>query len=145
MSRSGKDPGVAFRFKVELDGLLVADFSEVSGLEAETEYQVIREGGVNDYEHHFVTIRKYPPLVLRRGFTNGSELWNWYEATIKGKFQRKNGSIILLDASGKEKYRWNFLQSYPVKWVGPQLKADAIEVAIESLEIVHQGLTVKKS
>lgn len=145
MSRLGVDPGLAFRFKVELDGLLIADFAEVSGLEAETEVQVIREGGVNDYEHHFLTIRKYPPLVLKRGFTSTPELWNWYEATIKGKFQRKNGSIILLDANGQENYRWNFLQSYPVKWVGPQLRADASAVAIESLEIVHQGLMVIRS
>lgn len=138
-------PELAFRFKVELDGLLIADFAEVSGLEAETEVHTLREGGVNEYEHHFFTIRRYPPLVFKRGFTNSPELWNWYEATIKGKFQRKNGSIILLDAHGQESYRWSFLQSYPVKWIGPQLKADVSEVAIESLEIVHQGLTVIKS
>ncbi len=142
MARPGVDPGLAFRFKVELDGLLIADFAEVSGLEAENEVQVIREGGVNEYEHHFLTIRKYPPLVLKRGFTNSQELWNWYESTTKSKFQRKNGSIILLEASGQESYRWNFLQAYPIKWVGPQFRADANEVAIESLEIVHQGLAV---
>jgi len=142
VARPGVDPGLAFRFKVELDGLLIADFAEVSGLEAENEVQVIREGGVNEYEHHFLTIRKYPPLVLKRGFTNSQELWNWYESTTKSKFQRKNGSIILLEASGQESYRWNFLQAYPIKWVGPQFRADANEVAIESLEIVHQGLAV---
>ena len=142
MARPGVDPGLAFRFKVELDGLLIADFAEVSGLEAENEVQVIREGGVNEYEHHFLTIRKYPPLVLKRGFTNSQELWNWYESTTKSKFQRKNGAIILLEASGQESYRWNFLQAYPVKWIGPQFRADANEVAIESLEIVHQGLAV---
>lgn len=145
MSRPGKDPGLAFRFKVELDGLLIADFAEVSGLEAETEVKVVREGGINEYEHHFVTIRKYPPLVLKRGYTNSTELWNWYETTITGKLQRKNGSIILLDASGQETCRWNFMESYPIKWIGPQLKANASEVAIESLEIVHRGLTVIKS
>jgi len=145
VSRLSADPGLAFRFKVELDGLLIADFAEVSGLEAETEVKVVREGGVNEYEHHFLTIRKYPPLVLKRGFTSTPELWNWYEATIKGKFQRKNGSIILLHANGQESYRWNFLQAYPLKWLGPQLRADASAVAIETLEIVHQGLTVIKS
>lgn len=143
--RPGTDPGMAFRFKVELDGLLIADFTEVLGLTAENEVQVIREGGVNEFEHHFFTIRKYPPLVLKRGFTSTSDLWNWYEATLKGKFQRKNGAVILLDASGQETYRWNFLQAYPVKWIGPQFKADLSEVAIESLEIVHQGLAVVKS
>jgi len=138
-------PGVAFRFKVELDGLLIADFSEVSGLEAETEVKVVREGGVNDYEHHFITIRKYPPLVLKRGFTNTTQLWDWYEENAAGRLQRKNGSIILLDASGQESCRWSFLESYPVKWVGPQLRASASEVAIESLEIVHRGIKVIKS
>ena len=145
MSRPGLDPGVAFRFTVELDGLLIADFTEVSGLEAETEVKVVREGGVNEYEHSFVTIRKYPPLVLKRGFTNSTELWSWYEGTTTGRLQRKDGSIILLDASGQETCRWSFMGSYPVKWVGPQLRANTSEVAIESLEIVHQGITVIKS
>lgn len=145
MPRLVKDPGLAFRFKVELDGLLIADFAEVSGLQAENEVLPIREGGVNEYEHHFLVIRKYPPLVLKRGFTSSPELWNWYEATTKGNFQRKNGSIILLNANGQESYRWNFLQSYPVKWVGPQFRADSSEVAVEYLELVHQGLTVIKS
>lgn len=138
-------PGVAFLFKVELDGLLVADFSEISGLEAETEVKTVREGGVNEYEHHFITVRKYPPLVLKRGFTNSIELWDWYKATMAGKLNRKNGSIILLDPTGQETCRWNFLESYPIKWVGPQLRASTSEVAIESLELVHRGITVIKS
>ncbi|MGI5912810.1 MAG: phage tail protein [Syntrophomonadaceae bacterium] len=142
MSKPGRYPGVAFRFKVELDGLLVADFAEVSGLEAETEVQDVREGGVNEYEHHFITIRKYPPLVLKRGITDSTQLWDWYEGTINGKLERKDGAIILMDASGQEICRWNFWESYPIKWVGPQLRADASEVAIESLEIVHRGITV---
>ncbi|MDD4802452.1 MAG: phage tail protein [Syntrophomonas sp.] len=145
MSRPGLDPGLAFRFKVELDGLLVADFAEVSGLEAYTEVKVVREGGVNEYEHHFITIKKYPPLVLRRGFTNSTELWTWYEGTTSGRLQRKNGSIILLDANGQESFRWNFMGAYPTKWIGPRLQANASEVAIESLELVHQGLAIIKS
>ncbi|MDD3269811.1 MAG: phage tail protein [Syntrophomonadaceae bacterium] len=133
-------PSTAFRFQVELDGLLVAGFSEVMGLEAETEVEIYHEGGVNDFEHRFIKVQKHPNLVLRRGITNSLELWNWYEGVAMGTITRKNGSIILLDASGSETLRWNFFNSFPVKWVGPQLRAVSSEVAIETLEIVHQGL-----
>lgn len=133
-------PSTAFRFQVEIDGLLVAGFSEVIGLEAETEVEVYREGGVNDFEHHFIKIRKYPNLILRRGVTNSIELWNWYEGVAEGKITRKNGSVILLNPAGQETFRWNFFDSFPVKWVGPELRSAASEVAIESLEIVHHGL-----
>lgn len=137
-----KDPATVFRFQVEIDGLLVAGFSEISGLEVETEVEVYREGGVNEYEHHLVKIRKYPSLVLKHGFTHSDELWNWFEGVTEGRIERKNGSVIMLDSSGNESYRWNFFSSYPIKWIGPELKANHSEVAIESLEIVHTGLKV---
>lgn len=134
------DPSTSFRFQVELDGLLVAGFSEVLGLKAETEVEIYREGGVNDFEHHFIKVQKYPNLVLKRGISNSVELWKWYEGVAQGIITRKNGSIILLNPKGQESFRWNFFNSFPVKWVGPQLSSHSSEVAIETLEIVHQGL-----
>lgn len=129
-----------FRFWVEIEGLFVGGFSEVSGLQAETEYEQYAEGGVNDYIHHFPKRTKYPPLVLKRGMTYSSDLWDWYEKTINGKIQRKSGTVILLDANGFEECSWNFFESYPVKWKGPDLNAMRGEVAVESIELVHNGL-----
>lgn len=135
-----QDPNVAFRFQVEIDGLLVAGFSEVIGLEAITETEPFREGGVNEAEHHLIKITRYPNLVLKRGATSSNELWNWYQGVIEGTINRKNGSIILVSAAGQETFRWNFFESYPVRWIGPVLNASQSEVAIETLEIVHKGL-----
>ncbi|OPX90940.1 MAG: T4-like virus tail tube protein gp19 [Pelotomaculum sp. PtaB.Bin104] len=134
------DPSGSFRFWVEIDGLFVGGFTEVSGLRSETEVEEYREGGVNTYVHRFPKVTKYPSLVLKRGVTNSVELWNWYKDVAEGIIERKNGSVVLLDQAGDEIWRWNFFDSYPVKWIGPELKASRAEIAVEVLEIVHNGL-----
>lgn len=134
------DPSGGFRFWVEIDGLFVGGFTEVSGLRSETEVEEYREGGVNTHVHRFPKVTKYPSLVLKRGVTNSVELWNWYKDVAEGIVERKNGSVVLLDQAGDEIWRWNFFDSYPVKWIGPELKASRAEIAVEVLEIVHNGL-----
>jgi phage tail-like protein len=59
---------------------------------------------------------------------------------MSGEVQRKNGSIVLLDDTGAEQRRWNFREGWPTKWTGPSLNATGNEVAIETLEIAHEGL-----
>lgn len=135
-----KDPTGSFRFWVEIDGLLVAGFTEVSGLQSEVEVEEFREGGVNEYVHMLPRITKYPNIVLKRGVTSSDNLWSWYEKVTEGNINRKNGSIILLSQQGLELWRWNFFEAYPVKWVGPELKSSSSEVAVETLEITHKGL-----
>lgn len=130
----------AYRFLVELDGLIVGGFTEVSGLQAETELMEVAEGGVNGYVHQLPKRIKYPPLVFKRGITNSSELWDWYASASIGKITRKSGSVILHNQAGKELCRWNFFESYPVKWSGPDLNASSNGVAIETLQLVHNGL-----
>lgn len=134
------DPYLAFNFKVEIRGLVVAGFSEVSGLQAETETEDYREGGLNQYVHKLAKLTKYPNLVLKRGLTDSEVLWQWHQQVVEGTIQRQNGSVILLDATSAEKWRWNFSQAYPVKWMGPDFKADGNSVAIETLELVHNGI-----
>ncbi|NPV90562.1 MAG: phage tail protein [Firmicutes bacterium] len=140
MITSVADPLYSFRFQVEIDGLLVAGFSDVSGLEAQTEIDPYHEGGVNDFEHHFIKYTKHPKLVLKRGATGSRELWDWYDDVTAGIITRKNGSIILLDEKGDEACRWNFFNSFPVRWIGPDLKGSQSNVAIETIELVHTGL-----
>ncbi|WP_168121136.1 phage tail protein [Paenibacillus sp. HB172176] len=134
------DVASAYHFWVELDGILVAGFSEVSGLEAETEFDEYREGGVNGYVHKLPKGVKFPNLVLKRGLTKSPALWNWYESSIDGKLTRKSGAIVLQNPDGTEFGRWNFYDAYPVKWSGPQLNAATSDVAFESVEIAHSGL-----
>lgn len=130
----------SYRFWVELDGLLTAGFTEVSGLQSEIETHEYQEGGLNQYSHHFPKRVKYPNLVLKRGISGSDELWNWYSAVIAGQYQRKNGSIILMNQAGHEVQRWNFFNAFPVKWSGPDFNAARNEIGIETLELTHTGL-----
>ncbi|MNZ75484.1 T4-like virus tail tube protein gp19 [compost metagenome] len=134
------DVASTFMFWVELDDIYVAGFSEVSGLEAETEIEEYREGGVNGYVHKLPKGVKFPNLVLSKGMTRSPALWNWYESTIEGTIERKTGAVVLQDADGTEFGRWSFFDAYPVKWTGPKLNASTSDVAIETIEIVHSGL-----
>jgi phage tail-like protein len=134
------DPMVSYRFHVEIDGLLVAGFAEVSGISVETETEEYREGGINDYVHKFPKLSKYPNLVLKRGLTMSPVLWKWHNDVVKGKFKRKSGRILIFDPGGLSAAIWTFEDAYPVKWSGPDLKADGNALAIESIELVHNGI-----
>jgi phage tail-like protein len=134
------DPYMSFRFLVKIDDLVVGGFSEVSGLQAEIEFEEIREGGVNDYVHKLPKITKYPNITLKRGITDSDVLWKWHQDVINGKIKTRSGLIVLLDSEGNEKWRWTFDSAYPVKWVGPDFKADSGVVSVETLELVHMGI-----
>ena len=139
------DPYLSFKFHVEIDGLIAAGFSEVSGLQVEIETEDYREGGVNDHVRKMPKTAKYANLVFKRGITDSDVLWKWHlDAAVNGKIQRKNGRIILYDFQGNEKiekWRWEFKEAFPVKWSGPDFKADGGTVAVESLEVAHHGIT----
>lgn len=135
-----EDPYLSFRFLVEIQGLVVGGFSEVAGLQANTEVDEIKEGGVNDFVHKLPKITKYPNITLKRGITDLDALWNWHQDIVNGKVERKTVFIILMDSEGNEKWRWSFEHAYPVKWTGPDLKADGSTVGVEALELAHNGI-----
>ncbi|MGE0642610.1 MAG: phage tail protein [Nitrospira sp.] len=136
------DPYLAARFTVEIDGRIIAGFSEVNGLQVEIESEEYQEGGLNDYVHHFSGKVRYPSrIVLKRGFADNRAIWDWQSKVMQGQVQRKNVSIILQDEQGSEKARWNVAQALPVKWSGPDFRASAAEVAVETLELVHCGFS----
>jgi phage tail-like protein len=135
------DPVLAFRFAVELNSVFVAGFSEVSGLEAEIEVQEYREGGVNAYTHKRAGPVKYASnLTLKKGITDNTELWSWYRDVMRGKVERKTVDVVLMNSAGEEWRRWKLQRAYPVKWTGPDMRAAASEVAVETLELAHEGL-----
>jgi|SRR6266545_610732 len=135
------DPLVAFRFQVEVDNLIQAGFAECSGLQVETELQEVRDGGENAFLYRLPKGSKHVNLTLKRGITHSEVLWNWHQDVVNGKLQRKIVYVVLLDTTGKETWRWGLQDAFPVKWMGPELKADSSTVAIESLELAHHGLT----
>jgi phage tail-like protein len=132
-----KDPYTSFTFRVEIEGIMVAGFSEVSGLHLETETETYEEGGVNNFVHILPKRTKHQNIILKHGITDRHDMWAWYQNVVSGTFERRNGSIILMD-NYEDKWRWDFFQAYPVKWTGPELKADSSTVAFETIELVHE-------
>lgn len=135
------DPYQGFNFMVEVEGILTGGFSECTGLGVETEYFDFREGGQNGFVHRLAGPTKYPALILKHGLTQIDGLWNWHQAVTQGTVNRKNGTIYLLDKQRIPVMYWNFKDAYPVKWTGPDLRANDANVAIESVELTHRGLS----
>ncbi len=134
-------PYLTFNFAIELEGLLVGGFTEVNGLESTIEVEEYREGGVNGYTRKLPGRTSYANLVLRHGLTGIGTLWEWYHRTSEGSIQRRNGTIMLLDARQIPVMWWNFRNALPVRWTGPSFNASSDEVGVEELELVHEGLT----
>jgi phage tail-like protein len=84
---------------------------------------------------------KWSNLVLKQGFTNSSALMAWREKWTKGQMTRTGGSIIQLDTALKPAAQWNFVRGWPVKWEVGEFDASKSELAIETLEIAHEGLS----
>lgn len=134
------DPYMACSFKVEIDGITVAGFTDVSGLGIDTEVERRSFGGENDKEYSFITKTKFSDITLKNGITNDDYLWRWYEAVIKGQITRRNGSIYILNETGKRAIWWDFYEACPIKWEGPAFNASSSSVAIETLVLTHRGL-----
>ena len=133
------DPYKAFNFLVEIDGIAHAVFSEVTGLESETAVIEYRAGGEN-VVRKLPGLTKFGNITLKRGITQDAELWNWRKSIVDGDIDRRNGSIVLLDDKRSPVVRWNFHDGWICKWEGPALSAQSNEVAIETMEIAHEGL-----
>lgn len=145
---SQTQPLLSYHYRVEIAGLIVAGFSEVSGLEQEIEMEEYKEGGM-DFVHKLPNGIKYANLVLKRGMTEGNMMRAWYETVLKtvtyGGLPIPKEPIVyiaMMDHAGNEKVRFLLKSVYPIKWVGPQLNANTSEVAVETLELVHEGLVV---
>lgn len=134
------DPLKVFNFLVEIDGITRAFFSEVSGLESETAVIEYRAGDKVNTVRKLPGLTKYANIVLRRGITQDAELWNWRKAIVEGNIDRRNGSIALLDDALNPVVRWTFRNGWICKIEGPALNAGANDVAIETIEIAHEGL-----
>lgn len=132
------DPYRTFNFLVEIKSLVVGGFSEVTGLTAEIEVKKFREGGLNEYMHKLAGPAAFPSnITLKKGLADKAYLWDWYKEVVRGDIKRQNGSIIMRDDKREEIYRWDFFDAYPVKWSGPNMRAGAAELAVETLELAH--------
>jgi len=136
------DPLPVFSFLVELSFGGQAYFKSVSGLRYETEVVPVRAGGVNDTTYNLVGATKWSNLVLKQGFTKASKLIQWRQEWITGsKMTRMGGTITQLDTALQPKAKWTFVRGWPCKWDISEFDASKNELAIETLEIAHDGLT----
>lgn len=135
-----RDPAIAFRFEVTVDGLAVGGFTECSGLQLETEFQEFAEGGLNDHVHKFPTRTKQAPLVLKKGIVDRA-LWDWFWDVSQGRDRSRDGSVVVRDPAGSATVaEWQFRRALPSRWTGPELNATQSSVAVETLELTHNGL-----
>lgn len=133
------DPLRAFRFLVEIEGIISAGFTRVKGLSREVKYESYREGGVNEYEHKLITQVSYPVVVLERGLAL-PDLWAWALATADGEVRRRTIRIRLQDEGNIPIWAWQVEYALPVKWTASDLDAQSSPVVMESLERAHHGL-----
>ena len=143
MAQTGQriDPYANFNFLVEIDGITRAAFHEVSGFDSTIDVIEHREGGENTTVRKLPGMTKHSNIVLKWGLADDADLYNWHRDAVNGKVQRRNGSIVLLDRQGQERMRWNFVNAWPAKWDGPDFNAEGNDIAIETLELAHEGVT----
>jgi phage tail-like protein len=137
------DPLPVFSFYVDLGGGGQAFFKSVSGLRYETEVVPVMAGGINNTTFSLVGATKWPTLVCKQGFTKSSALIDLRQKWLKqGKRDRiPTGKITLLNTALKPQGVWTFTRGWPTKWDISEFDASKSELAIETLEIAHDGLT----
>jgi phage tail-like protein len=138
-----RDPYRSFNFQLEIDGIEMAAFSEASGLTAEGDAVDYREGADKQSNvRKLVGLRKYTNLTLKRGYTRDKALWEWYRNITNGVPDRRNVTIVLLNEARDPVVRWHAENAWVNKIEGPSFKAAGNEVAMESVELIHEGLTI---
>ena len=139
-----KDPYRGFNFRVEIDGITVGSFSNVSGLSSDGEVVEYRNGDdVPLRVRKLMGLRKVSNIKVERGYGDNRELWTWRNNIVNGVPDRRNGAIVLMDEERNDVLRWEFEGGWIHKIDGPTLNAKGNDVAIESLEIVIESLTLK--
>lgn len=151
------DPFPAFNFYISLldtpgggisslfssnDAYLSGGFTECTGLDATLTVEDYNAGGVNDRVLKFPTRMTFSNIVLKRGIGFNEDLWNWHYDYASGRGKRRDGLIILHSATQQPLKVWSFRRGLPLKWSGPTLNATSSAVAIETIEIAHEGIEV---
>jgi phage tail-like protein len=141
-----RDPFRSFNFRVEIDGIALGSFSEVSGLSSDGDIVEYRNGDdVPLHVRKLMGLRKFSNITLKRGYTANRELWTWRNNIVNGLADRRDGSIVLMDEERKEVLRRNFTAGWIHKIDGPSFNAKGNEVSIETVEIVVESLALAEN
>ncbi len=137
-----RDPYRNFRFRVEIDGLTAAGFSEVSIGETVTDVIDYREGNEPTHVRKLPGLQKFANVTLKRGMTASMELYGWHKQILDGDIgaARRNVAVTVLDQSGADAARFIIRDAWPVKYQAGDLNAKGNEVLIELLELANEGI-----
>jgi phage tail-like protein len=132
-----------FHFSVSIDGK-VAPFQEVSGLDTETQIIEYRAGDSKIFSTiKMPGIKKFGNITLKKGiFAKDNAFWDWYKTIAMNTIKRVPVTIALLDQAGATTMVWTLSNAWPTKITGTDLKSDGNEVAVETIEIAHEGLEI---
>lgn len=140
-----------YKFRLEIGGVRLGMFSEITGLDSEIEVESFTEGGKNNGMHYFPTAVRHPRLVLKRGIVD-YEMYSWFAEVVRSiRFRetaapaRKPITVSVPDDDGNEAVRWDFVDCLPVKWTGPSLNTSSSSVAVETIEFVYDDVRFTKT
>ena len=139
-------PMPKFYFQVELGGDKVS-FQEVSGLDIEAQPIEYRHGDSPEFSTiKMPGIKKMGNITLKKGvFKSDNKFWDWFKDIKMNTIERKDVIIKLLDEGGKPAMTWTLSNAWPTKITGTDLKSDGNEVAVETLEVAHEGIKIEVS
>ena len=145
-SPRSNDPPLTGRFTLTVDGLVIGNFTEISGLGVQIEVEELVEGGENQFTHKLPRHMKWQNIVFKSGVTNSDELFRWLADCSGHGFEAKGNqlkprtaTISVLSAAGEPVRSWSLEGAFPVKWTGPRLAASSRDLAVEELEVCHHG------
>lgn len=138
-------PMPKFHFQVQWDSETSIGFTEVSGLDVETEVIEYRDGSSKEYNKvKMPGMQKFSNITMKRGTFKGvNEFYNWWNTVKLNTIERRNITIQLLNEEHEPVVTWKVKNAWPTKVQSTDLKSDGNEVAIETMEIVHEGLTIE--
>jgi len=142
------DPYPSYAFELVVTGIsddgkaVKGSFMEVGGLGVEIPPIEYRNGSEDITVRKIPGLKKFTNITLKWGITGDLALWNWVVEGMNGLVHRTEGSVIMLNENRQEVMRWNFKRGWPCKWTGPGLNAKNNEIAMETLEICHEGVEI---
>ena len=132
-----------FHFQVEWEGSTIG-FTEISGLDMEREVIEYRDGSSKEYSKlKMPGLTKFSNIVLKRGsFEKNNQSYDWWSSNLLSTVNRRDITITLLNEEHEPIITWNVKNAWPSKIQSTDLKADDNSIAIETMDIVHEGITV---
>ncbi len=133
-----------FHFQVQWGGARIG-FTEISGLDVETEVIEYRDGALREYSKMKIPgLQKYPNVTMKRGvFKSDNDYFNWWNTVSLNTVERRDVIVSLLNEAHEPVMVWKIKNAWPTKIGSTDLKADGNEIAIESIELAHDGLTIQ--